>query len=209
VLQNKKIHELTAYLQMERADKARCEEQIKEHKETVHQLTHHVRVLRSQLHLQEEHEQLGLTAEFSGGGLAGTAVGHSSLDDRFMHGTDAYSTTQHVSHHSHYAGSGPLEPVNLAPWHAPVGHAHTLHSAHDNLAAASAHPAGSAAQLSRTVPLTPVSLARGGAGTGGLHSALRDSRAVPSPAAMLQGHHQHHSIQVIRASIPPAPWEQS
>lgn len=229
--QNKKIHELTAYLQMERADKAKCEGQIRELRETVHQLTHHVRVLRTQLQLQQEQHQLldplsdtlrtdGAFPEYAFPASSG-AFGQSHL-------SSAPSASQR------YGAGVPGETTHA--------HTDTLFSAQNMMAAANAHSAAAVAQLSRTVPLTPLSARKSApehsslhhtmpSGTDALqshhlqqqlhqqqahhfsHSArstdsLRDSRAVPVGSTWAQEAYANN-LSVIRASIPPAPWEQA
>jgi hypothetical protein len=212
---------------MERADKAKCEGQIRELRETVHQLTHHVRVLRTQLQLQEEQH-------------------HQLLDPL----GDTFRSDGAFAEHPFFAASGSFgqsHPISSAPsaslrYSAVPGetaHAHTdtLISAQSMMAAANAHSAAAVAQQSRTVPLTPLSAKKTAPEHGALHHTvpsgsdalhshhlqqqhahhfshsarsaefLRDSRAVPVGTTRTQ-EAIASNLSVIRASIPPAPWEQ-
>ena len=249
---------------MERADKAKCEEQIKEHRQTIDQLTHHVRVLRTELQVQQEQLQLGLTSfdDFSSFIRTGDIKDFRNFSDVAAVGVNRdnfYATHNgtHSHHKQHLAGSN-------------INHANTLQ--HMFASVSNPAPHSSAHQLSRTVPLTPLSAtkrtsdhshypgsyhqlnqhnslhvdnssSRGGGerqhsygnattstqasvGAGSQRSnhfdhsvgennhnppprQLHDSRAVPSlhqSAAHLS--HYVDNVEIIRASIPPAPWEQ-
>lgn len=170
--QSKKIHELNAYLQLERSDRAKLEQQLQEHRETIHQLTHHVRVLRTQLEVQQEQAQLGL----SGVGM-GTGIGDSpprglhTADYAFPAGLstihahtgvaagtlpDGALLDTHYAHHGH-SHSQALQHSQFHPSHP---HLHTAQSARHNMTAAAQHHDPSMAHLSRTVPLTPASVSK-------------------------------------------------
>jgi hypothetical protein len=226
---------------MERADKAKCEGQIRELRETVHQLTHHVRVLRTQLQLQQEQHQL-LDP------LSDTLNADGTFPEFSFPGASANFS------HSHPSGA-PSASQRYGAAHGETAHADTLYSAQSMMAAANAHSAAAVAQLSRTVPLTPLSARKAVPEHGSLHhtmpsgtdalqshhlqqhqhhlqqhqhhhlqhqqhqqqqfshsarsaDSLRDSRAVPSGSSWAQEAYVNN-VNVIRASIPPAPWEQA
>jgi hypothetical protein len=187
----------------------------------VHQLTHHVRVLRTQLDMQQEQAQLGL-------GTADTETFAASLEHHEYAFPGGLSTI-----HAHTGGPESYPDPAVEDTHhghhrtafstgrTPVPHAHTVHSARQVMSAQSQHRDAHTAHLSRTVPLTPASAQKAPPGPGdrlhftsphpayqhhgssGTDAPVRDARAVPAPHS-----YYRDSVEVIRASIPPAPWEQ-
>lgn len=178
---------MNAHLQMERADKAKLEQQLQEHRETVHQLTHHVRVLRTQLELQQEQAQLGLSGTgasplqgthgdyaFSGGlsyvqmhtsGATGPLPESALLDTHFAHHSLSHNRGDDQRHSTYgHHGSGPSGASH--PHSHSHTHPHTVHSARQSMSAAAQHHDPSMAHLARTVPLTPASVAKGHPGSG-------------------------------------------
>ena len=201
---------------------------MQEQRETIHQLTHHVRVLRTQLQVAQEQQQLGLLDSMDGleGTQGYTAAGGMHFDAPHSHyphtpaaaqPSGAVDTHGHLPHYHYQQQQQQQYPV--PPYEGSVlQHPHTLRTAQTQQTQQThTHSAGSgggAHHLSRTVPLTPLSVGKTTTRTSlsqtlpaHYSSGDRDRRAVPGLDAVYGSHTD--AAHIIRASIPPAPWEQA
>ena len=200
---------------------------MQEQRETIHQLTHHVRVLRTQLQVAQEQQQLGLLDNMDGleGTQGYTAAGGMHFDAPHSHyphtpaaaqPSVAVDTHGHLQQYNYQQQYQQQQQYPVPPYEGSVPqHPHTLRTAqtqqthtHSGSGSSGAH------HLSRTVPLTPLSVGKTTARASlsqtlpaHYNSGDRDRRAVPGLDAVYGSHTD--AAHIIRASIPPAPWEQA
>lgn len=220
-IQSQKIHELTAYLQLERAERAKLEVLLSEQKATIHQLSHHIQILRSQAQAQATSSmyELDSSDRFTTSGGIGTTANSNNIVPEYTHTYSTATSIKHAQDNTHSLAH------NYRKEHTSDAHSvhnDTMHDTHSHLHAPypSSHP-----PFSQTVPLTPMSV------KGPLHRTFTPGTAH----SVIHAHHNHHKsdtsytatgalpyatnyeaqqlrdsnnhINIIRASIPPAPWE--
>jgi hypothetical protein len=172
---------------LQRAERTKCEQQLQEQKETIHQLTHHLKIVRAQQQL--------------------------SAQDLAM---EEYTVHPHSYTFESNENVNSNMERNMRDFQDYVHASTTPQPSHVNTRTEAQH-------LSRTVPLTPLSMSKQAPVHHDTHSAhnfgnhnkgmsYRDTQSytmhTPSHGNSINMGVHNSASQIIRSSIPRAPWEE-